>query len=138
MAIGKNKTEDTAELLRKYYLLPKRYRGRELEIVFENEANYSGVYAELADALSLEVGASIEGVAKLEDNEGHSVYADVYAEGDIAEEVLAIPEGTRVRARAITLFGIFKTVEWGEDGPITRLEERTGLLLKTITKVEHP
>lgn len=128
------KSEDTIDLLRKYKLLPKRYRGRELEIEFENKADFDSVDAELAEAMDVEAGASIRDYFKLTNKE----YFYVYAENDMAEEVLAIPKGARVRARAITLFGIVKHVDWGENGPITRPEECTGLLLKRIEQVERP
>jgi len=128
------KSEDAIDLLRKYKLLPKRYRGREMEIEFENMANFHSVNAELAEAMDVEAGASIQDYLELTNNE----HFYVYAENDIAEEVLAIPKGARVRARAITLFGVVRHVDWGEDGPITRPEECTGLLLKRIAKVERP
>lgn len=128
------KSEDTIDLLRKYELLPKRYRGRELEIEFENEANFESVDAELAEAMHVEAGASIRGYLELT-NKKHFY---VFAENDMAEEVLAIPKGARVRARAITLFGIVRRVLWGEDGPVTQPEECTGLLLKRIARVERP
>ncbi|MCX5995983.1 MAG: DUF4062 domain-containing protein [Chloroflexi bacterium] len=129
-----SKSEDKTDLLRKYKLLPKRYRGRELEIEFENEADFETVDAKLAEAIDVEAGASIRAYLKLTNKECFYVYA----ENDMAEEILAIPKGARVRVRAITLFGIVKDVDWGEEGTITRVEECTGLLLKRIVQVERP
>lgn len=129
--------DDTIELLQKYEKLPKLYCGRELEIEFENEADFKEVDPDVARAVGVEAGASIRSYMKLTSKEDLWFY--LYAERDVAEEVLAIPKGARVRAQAVTLFGIVKDVFIGESGAaITRRVTCTGLLLKRIIAVELP
>ncbi len=60
----------------------------------------------------------------------------IYGENEIAEQLLEFPKNVRVRARAITVFGVTKDVHYGEEEAITKPESAEGLLIKEILSVE--
>lgn len=127
------KSTNSADVLRKFKLLPKLLRGRDVTIEFKMD-NFSSVDADECDALRLEPGATIRDYATLVDESG--LY--VYASSGVAEQVLDIPKGARVRAAGVTVYGTTAEIEWAEDGPITKTWEHTGVSVRKIIEVIPP
>ena len=119
------------EILDKFEVLPKRWRGKEVVIEFVNEGRFQQTRDDTADALSIEIGASVSDCLKVNDNREWYIYG----ENELAEHLLEIPEDVRVRARAITIFGVKKEVDYADDGFITRVGTEKGLLIKEILSV---
>lgn len=123
--------EKSKKILKKFVVLPKRWRGKEVVIEFINEDGFGSTYAELADALNIAIGASVRDYLKINNEE--SWY--IYGENEIAEQLLELPKDVRVKARAITVFGVMKDIHYAEDGSITKVESTNGLLIKEILSV---
>ena len=101
-------------------------------IEFINEEDFSPVSAEACAAVNLELGASVSDYLKLSTDQ----YYYIYAEKDVALELCRLPKNVRVKARAVTVFGVEKRVEWWEDGSIIVREQVTGLLVKEIHQID--
>ena len=126
-------TEDSAEILRYLKILPKMMRGRGILVQFETDAFHS-VGPDICQALSLEAGATVGDYVSLSNEQ--RVY--VYASGDTARRLVDLPEGSRVRANAVTVYGVTAQVEWGEDGPITTNVEHAGLRVEDVLDIAPP
>ena len=124
---------DSEELLRQFSLLPKLFRGKEVIVQFINPGDFRAVFSETCAALNLEAGASVCSNLKL--STGDNYY--VFGENNLALALCKIPKMAKVRARAQTIFGTVKRVDWTDDGPITTLETENGLLIKEILEVEE-
>jgi hypothetical protein len=103
------------QVLRRFELLPQRYAGRRLFSKLKMTSTCTDPWPSNVQALGLPLGETVEcyvetpaGIMKL------------YAVGDIAEQVLDLPEGTVLHAVVETRFGIGKQVEWTEKGPLTK------------------
>lgn len=121
------------DILQQFEALPKMFSGRQVSIEFVNEANFRAALAEACHALGLELGASVFDSVKL--NSGERVR--IFGERDIALALRRLPKNARVRVRAITAFGVYKRVDWTDDGPIATPETETGLIVKDILRAEH-
>jgi hypothetical protein len=121
------------ELLRKFKLLPKMLRNRDVSIEFKMDT-FRSVSADECTAMRLEAGATICNHATLVN--GDWLY--IYASNEVAEKVLDIPKGARVRAEGVTVYGTTYEVEWSEDESRTKTEEHRGVHLKRILGMTLP
>ncbi|MEE8056323.1 MAG: DUF4062 domain-containing protein [Pseudomonadales bacterium] len=120
------------EVLRRFDVLPKRWRGKEVVIEFVNAADFTSVYDETASALNIDIGGSVGDYLKINSKD----LRYVYGEGDLAEQLIDLEKNKTVKARAVTLFGIAVTSDWTDDGPIKKSESVTGLLIKEVISVD--
>jgi hypothetical protein len=102
---------DAVDILRKFKLLPKMMKGRDVVVDFKIDQFWS-VSPNECDALSLEAGATIRDHVTL--SNGEWVY--LYASNELAEKLIGLSKGSRVRVQGVTVFGVTKEFEWGEDG----------------------
>lgn len=121
---------NSADLLRRFKLLPKLFRGRDVTIEFKMD-EFRSLEADQCEALRLESGATIKDHTTLAD--GSWLY--VYASGEIAEQVLDIPIGSHVRAIGTTVYGTTQEVEWGEGGSMLKTQEHSGVSVRRIIAV---
>ncbi len=89
------------------------------------------------EALRLEEGATI---VRHSQAIYDSTWLSIYACSDVAERVLAIPKGSKVRAEGTTVYGTTKEVEFSfsEDGSLTKTEGHKGLPIDRIVQVTPP
>jgi hypothetical protein len=123
----------TKELLAKFKVLPKLWRGKEITIKFVTQTNSRGFVSfddDRADALGLEIGGS---VVNYLDIDGSGWY--VYGENRIAVQLIDLPQRVTVTARVVTIFGVSSDAVFTEDGVIRRSESHSGLLVKEIVSV---
>jgi Domain of unknown function (DUF4062) len=123
----------TKELLAKFQVLPKLWRGKEITIKFVTKTDGRGFTSfgdDRADALGLEVGGS---VVDYLDVDGSGWY--IYGENRIAVQLIDLPQSVTVTARVVTIFGVSADAVFTEDGVIRRSESHMGLLLKEIVSV---
>ena len=116
------------DVLHRFKVLPKRWRGKEVVIEFVNEAGFTSVVDEIASALNIDIGGSVRCNLKINRNRHWYTYGD----GDLAEQLIDLEKNIAVKARAVTLFGVTEDVVWTDDGPIKRPESVKGLLIKEI------
>lgn len=116
------------DVLHRFKVLPKRWRGKEVVIEFVNEAGFTSVVDEIASALNIDIGGSVRCYLKINRNRHWYTYGD----GDLAEQLIDLEKNIAVKARAVTLFGVTEDVVWTDDGPIKRPESVKGLLIKEI------
>lgn len=124
---------DSRQLLKRFRLLPKIYKGRDVTVEFTMD-DFSSVAADECEALRLDEGATIGDCATLAD--GSLLW--VYACADVAEMTLDIPKGSMVVAEAVTVYGTTCNIEFGEDGAFTKTEEHKGVRLSKIVEVKPP
>jgi hypothetical protein len=122
------------DLLRKFTLLPKLFRARDVTIEFE-QGQFHSVAADECEALRLETGATICGHMKLSTESPLFIY--VYASGEIAEQVLDVPRGAHIRAVGSTVYGTSTEIEYGEDGAVDKIQEHSGVSLRGVTAVDR-
>jgi hypothetical protein len=60
----------------------------------------------------------------------------IFGERDVALALCKLPKKVRVHARAITAFGVYKRVDWTDDGPVLTPEVETGLIIEEIIQTE--
>jgi hypothetical protein len=99
-ALAKAEEASDADVLRRFEMLPKLFRGRQVTIEFEVN-NVRAAFPEDCAALHLEHGATVACQAAV--GSGQTFY--IYAFRDKALELLRIPKGSMVTARANTAFG---------------------------------
>jgi len=116
------------DVLHRFKVLPKLWRGKEVVIEFVNEAGFTSVVDEIASALNIDIGGSVRCNLKINRNRHWYTYGD----GDLAEQLIDLEKNIAVKARAVTLFGVTEDVVWTDDGPIKRPESVKGLLIKEI------
>jgi len=124
---------DTTALLEKFALLPKLLGGRDVMIEFKMDGFHS-VDANECEALRLEAGATVRDYATLTNGK----YLYLYASGKVAEHLVDIPKGARVRVEGVTVYGTAKEIAWGEDSPITMTVEHRGVSVRKIMEVIPP
>lgn len=96
--------DDGAEFLRRFVALPKRYAGTELLIEFTHDGRFTAASAAECHALALPIGETlIQSHSHVEPGE---MRLELYASGPTAEKVLSLAKGTRIHAKAITVFGV--------------------------------
>ncbi len=124
---------DSRDVLRRFRLLPKMYKGLEVMIEFKMD-DFHSVSADDCEALRLDEGATIADHTTLADGS----WSWVYASSDVAEQVLDIPKGSTVVATGITVYGTTDSVEFTENGTIRKTEEHKGVKLSRITHIKPP
>jgi hypothetical protein len=60
----------------------------------------------------------------------------IFGERDVALALCKLPKKVRVRVRAVTAFGVYKRVDWTDDGPVLTPEIETGLIIKAVMQTE--
>ncbi len=143
---------ETAEILRKYQLLPNEYRNVSLEITFRNWYSWFGRnyvlrwyslgatesyalegFGVVAGSTILTTDACLEGLG---DN---GIKETVYAVGDDAKRVLDAPPGATIEARVKTVFATAVDETTRHDLPDERIyEELKGLLIEEILAISGP
>jgi len=119
------------EVLKNFEILPKLFSGRQVTIEFPMGAIRSA-FSEDCAALHLEHGATV--ACHVTIDSGQAFY--IYGEREIALEMLSVPKGTRVKARANTAFGTYTQVLWADDGPIPETRGEPGLVITEILSSE--
>jgi hypothetical protein len=132
--LAKSEGASDLEILRQFNMLPKLFNGRQITIEFTMGDARSALTEDCA-TLGLEVGATVACHVTI-GNSDQTFY--VYGERQIALALLAVPKNSFVRARASTVFGQRKDVEWSDDGPITMIRSEKGLVIKEILQTEPP
>ena len=115
-------------VLRQFKKLPKMFFGRQVTIEFLNDGDFRSAFAEECAALGLEMGASVSLYAMLGAGEGFRIFG----ERDVAITLCQLPNNLRVRAIAVTAFGVYQRVDWTDEGPVVTPELETGLIVKEI------
>jgi hypothetical protein len=121
-----------AEVLQQFEKLPKLFAGEQVTIEFVNNGDCRSAFAEECTALGLEIGASVVARAKLSTGDHFSIFG----ERDVALALCMLPKKVSVHARAVTAFGVYKRVDWTDDGPVLTPEIETGLIIKEIIQTE--
>jgi hypothetical protein len=121
------------DILHEFGALPKMFSGRQVSIEFINQAGFGSAQEEACHALGLELGASVVDSVQLDSGD----HVRIFGERDIALALRRLPKNARVRVRAITAFGVYKRVDWTEDGPVLTPETETGLIVKDILLSAH-
>jgi uncharacterized protein DUF4062 len=121
-----------AEMLQQFAKLPKLFAGEQVIIEFENTGDCRSAFAEECTALGLEIGASVVARAKLSTGD----HFPIFGERDVARALCRLPKKVKVHARAVTAFGVYKRVDWTDDGPVLTPEVETGLIVKEIIHTE--
>ena len=119
------------EVLKKFEILPKLYSGRQVTIEFPI-GNVRAAFSEDCVALHLEHGATVACHTTI--NSGQTFY--VYGERKIALELLSIPKGSTVKARANTAFGVSTQFIIADDEPVAERRAETGLVIMEILSTE--
>jgi hypothetical protein len=125
-------TPSDTEVLQQFELLPKMFAGMQVTIEFVSDSDFRSAYAEECAALGLEMGACVFAFVTL--STGSRVR--IFGERDVALALCTLPKKARVHARAVTAFGVYKRVDWTDDGPMTTPEVETGLIVKEIIRTE--
>ena len=120
-----------AEVLRRFAVLPKLFSGRRITIEFLMGRARSA-FPEDCIVLNLEPGATVACQVTLDSGQAFTVYG----ERDIALDLLSLPDGSAVKARANTVYGDGKDVQWTDDGPIPTIRSEMGLVIKEILSAE--
>ena len=110
------------------------FRGKELTVEFLTEAGFRLALVEACAALGLEIGATV--FDRLNLTTGDSF--QFFAEGDAALVLSSLPNGSKVRARVVTGFGVFNRVDYSDDGAHVIPEMETGLIVQKILDVSPP
>jgi Domain of unknown function (DUF4062) len=121
-----------AEVLRQFELLPKMFAGMQVMIEFVSESDFRSAFAEECAALGLEMGACVFAFVTL--STGSRVR--IFGERDVALALCTLPKNASVHTRAVTAFGVYKRVDWTDDGPVTTPEVETGLIVKEVLRTE--
>jgi hypothetical protein len=119
------------EVLKKFEILPKLFSGRQVTIQFVMK-NVRSAFSEDCAALHLEHGAAVACQAAIDSGQNFSIYG----EREIALELLSVPKGSTVTARANTAFGTCVQVLWSDEGPIPETRGESGLVITQIMGVE--
>jgi hypothetical protein len=117
-----------AEALQQFGKLPKLFAGQQVTVAFTNNGEFRSAFAEECTALGLEIGASVVTRAQLSTGDHFSIFGEL----DIALALCKLPKKVRVHVRAVTAFGVYKRVDWTDDGPVLTPEVETGLIIKEI------
>lgn len=125
-----DKDATSEQVLARFQILPKRFRGRDVVVEFVMDG-FSSVPADTCKALRLEVGATVSDYTSLANGRAFHVYAS----GDLAERVLDIEKGSKVRAEAVTVYGTTSEVQYHEDGSFANIQEHEGIHIKRILLV---
>ncbi len=121
-----------SEVLRQFAVLPKMFSGRTVVIEFVTHDAFRTAFPEECKALGLESGATVVASA----NSSTGTHLRVFGERDTALALCRLAKDTRVQARAVTAFGVYTRVDWGEHGPISTPDTESGLVIKEILRVE--
>jgi hypothetical protein len=132
-ALAKAEEVSDAEVLRQFEILPKLFRGRQVTVEF-NVGNVRAAFPEDCAALHLEHGATVACQAAV--GSGQTFY--IYAVRDMALELLRIPAGSMVTARANTSFGTTTQIMWTDEGPFPETRAETGLIITEILNSTKP
>jgi Domain of unknown function (DUF4062) len=121
-----------AEVLQQFAKLPKLFAGKQITVEFMNNGDFRSAFAEECTAFGLEMGASVVTRVTLSTGDHFSICG----ERDVALALCKLPKKVRVRVRAVTAFGVYKRVDWTDDGPVLTPEIETGLIIKQIMQME--
>jgi Domain of unknown function (DUF4062) len=121
-----------AEVLHQFVKLPKLFAGKQVTVEFINNGDFRSAFAEECAALGLEIGASVVTRAQLSTGDQFSLFGEL----DVALALCKLPKKVRVQVRAVTAFGVYKRVDWTDDGPVLTPEVETGLIIKEIMQTE--
>ena len=121
------------DLLSNFKVLPKLFSGRQVTIEFKLQ-KVRPAFDTDCTALHLEHGAAVASSATLSSGEAFSVYG----EREVALALLKLPEGSIVKARANTAFGICTQVMFADDDLIPETRAETGLIITEILDTEPP
>jgi hypothetical protein len=119
------------EVLKRFEILPKLFSGRQVTIEFEI-VNVRSAFSENCEALHLEHGATVASSVVIDS--GQTFY--VYGEREIALQLLSIPKGSTIKARANTAFGVAKQFLFADDEPFAERRSETGLVITQILGTE--
>lgn len=121
---------DDVSLLEEFDLMPKTVAGREVVVEIEI-AEFRTPIAEQCQALNLELGATISSHVTVNGTKKRQIYAS----RDVAQRLRRFEKGTKIRVKATLAFGVSKAVDWSDDGPIVRLDDFQGLVIRdTVDK----
>jgi Domain of unknown function (DUF4062) len=121
-----------AEVLQQFAKLPKLFAGKQMTVEFINNGAFRSAFAEECTALGLEIGASVVTRVTLSTGEHFSLFG----ERDVALILCKLPKKVRIQVRAVTAFGVYKRVDWTDDGLVLTPEIETGLIIKAIMQTE--
>ena len=125
---------DPDEILRKFRVLPKVFKGRDVSVEFTFDSAIQSVSPKECSALRIELGASVSFYGQLP----HGIRQAFYAEREIAMRLLDVEQNSKITAKGLTAYGVeFETYN-GPEGPEESIQEHTGVLLKSITVIAKP
>lgn len=116
---------ENSRILTKFHKLPARFADREVTITFKHTGFFSSDHPEL----NLPIGATVCCVSKVEPS---GEISSVFATDAPAERAIDIKEGTMIRAKAKTLFGVALETELTDNGSYVKSSQSTGLLILEI------
>ncbi len=123
-----------SEVLRQFELLPKMFSGRSITIEFLASGDFRTAYPEACKVLGLEIGATVFDSVK--STSGGQLR--VFGERDIALALCRLPRNAPVRVRAVTAFGVYKRIDWDDNGPVSTPDTEAGLVVKEILHAAPP
>ena len=127
------KAEEASDLkiLKKFEILPKLFAGRQVTIEFQI-GNIRSAFSEDCEALRLEHGATVASHVTI--GSGQTFY--IYGEREIALDLLSIPKGSTIKARANTAFGVARQFVFADVEPVAERRSETGLVITQILSAE--
>lgn len=120
-------TADPVQWFRRVRYLPRRFRGQEAVVTVRLAEAFDVPWDFACQALDLPIGETL--VARVTLTEEEDLRFLLYVTGEMAERVMDLAAGTLLTAKVRVLFGVSKSVEFSDEGPILRLERVSGLLL---------
>jgi hypothetical protein len=124
--------DETKLTLERFSQLPKRYRDHTVDIVIETN-RFRSADAQTCEAIGLPTG---ETVADHVNINGCGNWW-LYASGDIAEKIIAVPKAARLRVTAKTRYGVKTDTEWTNEGSITKYHDLLVLVIENFEAVEN-
>lgn len=129
-SISTENTEESILILKRFEILPRRWRGKEVVIEITIDGPFKSLHSESANALNLQIGGSVWTKASLPEMDEEKW--SIYGEDDIAEQLIDLPNKIGIKARVITIFGVDTDVHVVEGGKVSRPRKAMGLLIKEI------
>lgn len=85
------------------------------------------------EALGFPLGSTVKSIGRME-----TIEFEVYATGEVADQVVELPSYTKITAEMKCVFGTCKVIEQTKEGPLIRTGTVSGFLIEAIKNIEEP
>lgn len=138
---SETKTDDFDDTFKRFLLRPKKMAGLSGNLIIKIASSYRGrtVKDQLIQSFGLCVGDTITCEVDVYDSNKKLITSDfdLYADGDRADWLEGIKEGTYLDAEVLLTFSTFKEVSPHDTGRLLRDSSYTGLVLLSGKKIEN-